>query len=483
MARREFLQWSSAGLAAAGLAELTGVALGDEVSNAKIEKKPARLMVVFLYPPDDVVQAGKLEDHWAPHRWYTWPGNQFEPAKKQAQMTEIIRETCAAAGTVAEFHPKAIYTRAQVKEWIARAKTSKPDALLVVNFWNSFSAWVLEIVQAAGLPSIVYHPVGSSHQLPPKGLREAPNVYYIHSVDNWPELAGAIHAVNARKMLAQSRLLRIGEYKEMSSSRDKHLDVEHVCVPAKEYNDLFDTIKADDQLVREAMAFKKSALRIVDVTDAYLLDAFRAHRTVQGMMARYGADAVTIKCLMLENRKPCVSFSLNNSALVPCACEDCPDSAMTLMLGRWLFDRGGFMHNPDFDINENRYYASHCTCPTKLHGDKGPDQKFWIRPFFHQLPKSAALDVEWTPAEPVFLTKYLPGKKSLSCWTGKVVESPLSTTVGGCSTRVLVEIDKVDDVCSIYVGSHPILYCGDDKLARRIKMFAKLHGLTWQGNI
>jgi len=478
--RRQFLQLSAAGVAMTGLA---GAALqAQNPPPGKVEKKPARVMVVFMYPPDDVVQAGKLEDSWAPNHWYTWPGNQFEPDKKRALMSEKIREMCAAAGITAEFHPEAIYTLAQVGNYIGRVKDSVPDAVLVVNFWNTFSAWVSQIVKETALPAIVYHPVGSSHQLPPKALMEATGIYYIHSVDNWAEIGNALAAVNARKMLAQSRLLRISDA-AAGSARDEHLGVEQVHAHAKEYNELFDSIQPDDQLVKEAMAFKNSALRVVDVTDAYLIDAFRAHRTVQGMMARYAADAITIRCLLLQDRKPCVSFSLNNSELIPCACEDFPDSAMTLMLGRWLFQRAGFMHNPDFDINRNLYYGAHCTCALKLHGVDGPSQKFWIRPFFHQLPKTAALDVEWTPAEPVFLAKYVPQQKLLSCWTGKIVESPSSTTAGGCATRALVEIDKVDDVCSIYVGPHPILFCGDAADARRIKVFARLYGLTLKGNV
>jgi hypothetical protein len=481
--RREFLQLSAAGMTAVGFAGAAMGAVANGAPAAKIEKKPAQVMVVFLYPPDDVVQTGKLEDQWAQFHWYTWPGNQFEPDKKRALVEGKIAEICTAAGIKTETESAAVYTRAQLDAFIQRAKQSAPDALLVVNFWNTFSAWAAKIVREAALPAIVYHPVGSSHQLPPKALMEAQGAYYIHSIDNWAELAGALYAVRARKMLAQSRLLRISDFTDLSPCHDKHLGVEHVRAPAKEYNDLFDSIKADDQLVGEAMAFKQSAGHVTDVTDAYIIDAFRAHRAVRGMMDRYGADAVTIKCLMLKDRKPCVSFSLHNSALVPCACEDFPDSAMTLMLGRWLWDRTGFMHNPDFDINRNLYYGAHCTCPTKLQGPGGPSQSFGIRPFFHQLPKTAALDVQWTPGEPVILAKYVPTEKLLSCFTGKIVNSPLSTTAGGCATRALVEIDKVDDVCSIYVGPHPILFCGDAAHARRIKIFARLYGLSLKSNV
>ena len=96
-----------------------------------------------------------------------------------------------AAGIVAEFHPAAVYTQAQVKDYFRRIRAAAPDALLVVNFWNTFSDWAFRITRETALPAIVYHPVGSSHQLPPESLMEAAGVYYIHSVDDWTELESA----------------------------------------------------------------------------------------------------------------------------------------------------------------------------------------------------------------------------------------------------------------------------------------------------
>jgi hypothetical protein len=79
----------------------------------------------------------------------------------------------------------------------------------------------------------------------------------------------------------------------------------------------------------------------------------------------------------------------------------------------------------------------------KLHGPQGPSKPFAVRPFFHQLPKTPALDVQWTPGEPVLVAKYLVGKDTLTCWTGTVIESPASPPTGGCATRVLMSIDGV----------------------------------------
>lgn len=492
LARREFLAAAGA-LGAAGFISRT--AAGQASTRPVIpesafplprrDKKPARVLAAFLYPPADVVNEGKMEDSWRVYNWFTWPGNQFQPEEQERKFTGKIQQMAGKLGLDVEFQPGGIYQEAKVNEFIARAKAARPDAVLVVNFWNSFSKWSHRMATEPGTPTaIVYHSVGSNHQLPPEYLRTAEGLYYIHSIENWDEIERGLCAVNARKMLAQSRLLRVsGRVQAPTQTREKRLDVEIIEAPAAEFNALFDAVKPDDALVRKAMEFKKGAVRVMDVADEYFVEAMRAHAAVRQIMGRYGADAITIECLQLKHRKPCISFATNNGALIPCGCENDLNATLTLMLGRWLLGRGGFQHNPEFDTSENRYFGAHCTCTWKLHGPEGASTEYLVRPFFHQLPKTAALDVQWTPGEPVLLCKYLSGQDTLNCWTGKVIESPTSPPTGGCATRVLVDIDRVDDVCRVYSGPHPVLFCGDRGDARRWKAFAKMYRLKLESNV
>lgn len=450
----------------------------------KLKKEPARIMVVFLYPPADVVVAGKNEDNWAQHNWFTWPGNQFEPEVQEKLFTEKISHIAGNLGVNVDFAPKAIYQKAKVDEYILEAKSKKPDAVMVVNFWNTFSGWSFEIAKESAPAAIVYQPVGSNHQLPPSNLLNTKGIYYIHSIENWDEIERGVLAVRAKKMLSQSRLLRVSDQSQpLVQSREEFLGIDIAGVPAEEFNNIFDSVAADKNLTREAMNFKSKASQVMDVEDIYFVEAIRSHYAVAKIMEKYGADAITIQCLMLKHRKPCLSFSFNNGNLIPCGCENHLDGTITQMIGRWLFERGGFMHNPEFDTSENLYFASHCTCATKLHGPDEPEQDFLVRPFYHQLPKTAALDVQWKPDDPVMLTKYFTDNNSLGCWTGKVIESPLTPPAGGCATRVLMEIDKVENIGDTYLGPHPILFCGDRSYARRMKAFAQMYKLDLTGNI
>lgn len=57
----------------------------------------------------------------------------------------------------------------------------------------------------------------------------------------------------------------------------------------------------------------------------------------------------------------------------------------------------------------------------------------------------------------------------------------MSSPTGGCATRVLVEIDKTENICEAYQGTHPILFCGDRGDARKVRAFARMYDLNLTG--
>jgi hypothetical protein len=168
-----------------------------------------------------------------------------------------------------------------------------------------------------------------------------------------------------------------------------------------------------------------------------------------------------------------VNFSINNGNLTAsCGCENDITATMTMLLNRYLFGRPGFQHNSEYDEIRNHYFATHCTCATKLNGPDAPAQQYKVRPFFHHLPKTPALDVQWTPETPVILSK-MYSERDIRYYTGKVICSPTCPPTGGCATRVLVDFG-VDDITSVYMESHPILSVGRPDDARCYGIFSKM---------
>jgi len=445
-------------------------------------KRPGIIRGAFFYPPAQVVLEGKCEDSWSPHQWFTWPGNQFQPEAQQARFMEKLSGMIRGLDLRLEIEPMALYTDEGIRAFMRSLEASRPDALLLVNFWNSFSPKLRPILEAYPGPIILYHALGANHQLPPAYFRDAPRVQYIHSVENWAALERGLRSVHAKTRLSQSRLLRVsGQSPTPPDATESFFRLSIHSVPAAEFNTLYDEVAVTEEMQALAGRIRRRARRVMDLKDEAALDAVRAHVAVQRIMERHEADAITIECLFLKHRKPCLSFALNNGNLIACGCENHLDATLTLMLGASLFGRGGFQHNPEFDTENNQYFASHCTCTTRLHGPTEPEAPYMLRPFFHQMPKTMALDVQWPTGEAVTLCKYQTGKNTLDAWRGTVIGSPTSPPTGGCATRVLVQLDGVADVCSVYSGPHPVLYCGD--FARHARDFARLYGLELRSNL
>ena len=479
--RRRFLQ-SSAAIAGLAFWPLAGLgAPADPFNLAPRKKKPALIRGAFFYPPADVVLAGKNEDSWNVHEWFTWPGNQFQPEQQQAKFLAQLQKLTAGLDLTLALEAKALYTDAAIHAFLQSLETNQPDALLLFNFWNTFSSKVRTILDAWKGPIILYHPVGASHQAPPEYFRNTPRVQYIHSIENWGALERGLRAVHTMNRLKQSRLLRVAsQFKETRDSTEPFLNVAIRGVPAEEFNTLFDDTRLSRDMERFAKSVRSHARQVTDLAPTAFADAVRAHAAVQQITQRHEADAITIECLMLKHRKPCLSFALNNGNLLPCGCENDLNASLTLMLGANCFGRGGFQHNPEFDTEQNLYFGAHCTCTTRLHGPHAKETPYRLRPFFHQLPKSLALDVDWPTGETVTLCKYHSGKRQLDGWRGQVMSSPGCPPTGGCATRVLVKVPEVKDVCAIYNGPHPILYCGD--FAAHLKTLAGLYELELRTN-
>ena len=68
-------------------------------------------------------------------------------------------------------------------------------------------------------------------------------------------------------------------------------------------------------------------------------------------------------------------------------------------------------------------------------------------------------------------------------WTGTAEGSPACPPAGGCATRVSVNIDRVDEVCTIHPGPPPILYRGPADEAKRLRAFSKLYRTPLRGNV
>ena len=463
--RRTFL--TAAGAAGAIAFSAARSAPADAPAGAPAKRDGATIRAAFIYPPSK-----SFADK--PNGWWSWPGNEFDAEGRQKQYTAALREMEESLGVRVAADDKPVATKADAERLAAELQAKPPDGLLLVMFYNrslALADLLLKAADKAGVPAIFYIGLGVKHGAVTHFRR--PGVYLIQSLDNMDAIASGLRMIQARKLLRQSLLLSITEAKERREGTEGFLGVKVRVIPFREYAERFAKVaigKEAKDLIRQ---LRSAATEIRGVGDEAFANAARAHFALKGLLADEGAHGLTMNCLRRGMLKPCISFSLLNSQLVPAACENDLPALYTQLLGQLLTGRPGFQHNPCFETERNHYYASHCTCAAMLDGPEGKPRPYLLRRFAHTNEGSCAIQVFWTPDDPVTMVRYYPGKTAaLDVYAGKVVVSHPMPPAGGCTTNVEVVITDRLDACMVR-GHHNLLFCGD--FARRFRLFARLH--------
>jgi hypothetical protein len=353
-------------------------------------------------------------------------------------------------------------------------RADPPDGLLLVMFYNRSLAHadlLLKTAEELGMPVVFFIGLGVKHGAVAAYRR--PGVYFIQSLDNLEAIEYGLRMIGTKKQLAQSRLLSITEAPEPREGIEGFLGITVRVIPFARYAGEFHRATVNDEARALIQSITSGAKEIRGVTEEALENAARAHLALKKLLADEQADGVTMNCLRRGMLKPCISFATLNGQLIPAACENDLPALYTQLLGQRLTGRPGFQHNPCYETEKNHYYASHCTCATKLHGPRGKDLPYLLRRFAHTNEGSCAIQVFWNPGDPVAMVRYYPGKEpALDVYAGRVAASHPMPPAAGCTTNVQIEITDRPDACMVR-GHHNLLFCGE--LARKFRLFAQLY--------
>ena len=464
--RRGFLSLAGSAIGALALAPLRAYAAE---APTPVKRAGAVVRAAFIYPPSTT-----FADN--PDGWWSWPGNDFDAEGRQKQFAAAFREMAKRLGMRVAVDGAPIATKADAERLAKEIGEKKPDGLLLVMLYNRSLPLADLLLKAAAdraIPAIFYVGLGVKHGAITQYRR--PGVYFIQSLDNMAAIESGLRMINTRKLVAQSKLLSITEAPEPREGTEKFLGTKVRVIPFRQYADAFAKVPLDAAARRLIADVVKGAREVRGVTQQALENAARAHFALKKLLADEQADGLTMNCLRRGMLKPCVSFATLNGELIPAACENDLPAAYTQLLGQLLTGRPGFQHNPCYDTERNHYYASHCTCPPKLHGPDGPALPYLLRRFAHTNEGSCSIQVFWKEGDPVTMVRYYPGKEpALDVYAGKVVRSYPMPPAGGCTVNVAIEITDRDDACQVR-GHHNLLFCGD--FARQFRLFANLHGM------
>jgi len=464
--RRDFLAASGVTCGMAALPWLKA-AVAQGAAPPVRKKQGATVRAVFLYPPSETF-SGK------PDGWWSWPGNEYDAEGRQKKYMAALADMEKRLGMKIVAEKRSVANNADAQKVIRELEASRPDGLLLIMFYNNSlpqANLFIEAAQKQKLPVVFYIGLGVKHGSIATYRR--PGIYLIQSLDNLDAIEYGVRMINTRKQLSQSTLLSITEAKEPREGTEAFFGIKVRVIPFARYAERFHDVEITAATKNLMKKLTREATEVRGITQESLRNAMRAHLALTSMLRDENADGVTMNCLRRGMLKPCISFSLLNGMLIPAACENDFGALYTQLLGQLLIGRPGFQHNPAYETEKNHYYASHCTCASKLRGPDGPEMPYLLRRFAHTNEGSCAIQVFWKPGEPVTMVRYYSGDKpKLDVYGGRVVVSHPMPPAGGCTTNVEVEITDRSDACMVK-GHHNQLFCGD--FARQFRLFAQLY--------
>ncbi len=441
--------------------------LAEDEAASLPKKTGATVRAVFLYPPSETF-SGKENG------WWSWPGNEFDAEGRQKQYVAELRKMERRLGVKVAVDPKPIGGKADAERVIKELESNPVDGILLVMFYNRIlreADILLAAAEKLGIPAIFYIGLGVKHGQ--VGHYRRPGLYFIQSLDNFAAIEYGLRMINTKKLMGQSKLLSITEAKEPREGTEAFFDIKVRVIPFAQYAAAFKSLTIPSETREQFKTLVKGAREMRGITDKALENAMRAHCALRQLLREEAADGLTMNCLRRGMLKPCISFALLNNALIPAACENDFPAMYTQLLGQLLTGRPGFQHNPAYETERNHYYASHCTCPSRLYGPDEKDAAYLLRRFAHTNEGSCAVQVFWKPDDPVTMVRYYPGKDpALDVYAGRVAKSHAMPPVGGCTTNVEIAITDRPDALMVK-GHHNLLFCGD--FARKFRLFAQLH--------
>jgi len=293
-----------------------------------------------------------------------------------------------------------------------------------------------------GLPTAVFSQPFSGHgwMYFPRWQKAGKKVVVLPTSD-WGELDQMAALMRAPVWMRQTRILCVGGPQGTAAACSakkvkERLGAEVIPVDNKE---VIAAHKAIDLKAAEAEAKEYwigKAKKIVEPTAKGIVNSARMYLAVKGLLAKYGARAITSSHCMGAPAKGCLTFSKLNDLGMVGACEGDMDSTLTMILFADAFGVPGFITDPVFDTARNALIHFHCTSATKMDGPAGKRLPFSVRTQTDS-GGGVALEVENRVGQAVTCAKLVDLDKMLIS-TGKIIEVTHSNL--GCRTQFVTQV-------------------------------------------
>ncbi len=409
-----------------------------------------------------------------------WPGAIYDGQAALKNYRQQIEATAKEIGINLNLRSEPIYSLAEADEWIAQAKETKPDGLLVVLLDRQEHAWPTAAKAAdTGIPTVIFAPIGAAFTTNTVHLAGRPRCL-IRSTDDFGEVAFAMKMLYAGAKLRETRYIVI-EGKERRDSSIKHFGTSLRTIPASDFLEEYQRTPTTPEIHTIAKDYLGRAQRVFGSSPQDVINGVKSYVVARTLMEREQGDAITMDCLgALGQSKvslPCIAWSRMNDHGIPAACERDKTACITHALVQYLFDRPGFQQDPVPDTATGCLIGSHCSCPTRMNGFTQPPEPFYLS--FHHGKRDAVPRTIWRKNQRITVLDAVLSNDdnvppSLIISAGEVVDNVQVPPAGGCVVAVRVQLDGVTDTLA-YPGFHHLFFYGDYK--KQLRDYCQLFGL------
>jgi hypothetical protein len=407
--------------------------------------------------------------------WLGWPGTTYDLDQHQKEYRRLLADSCQRLAVDLHEEPKPIADEGAMTAFLKAVQERKPDAVLVILQHMSCWHWVNRLAKEAGVPLIVFSPIGTSFTGHVLSISRQQGVYVVSSLE-WSAVEDGLRMVRAKRMFEETRLLWIKGTQRNETVLDR-LGTKVRAISRNTFNELFDKMPVNQEVKDVASAFRKHAKRVVEPNWQDSLNSARVYTTAKRLMTDEHANALSMDCLGMVTAKlvptpPCGAWTLFQDIGVTCGCEADLFGATSLMLTSYLLDRPGYMNDPVAETAKNLLIASHCVSGTRLNGFTQKPAPYILRSH-SESALGVSVQVLWPVGGTVSLIRFRDTNE-LILDTGTVVSNVNTPPAGGCRTSVEIKMNDVEDARDV-MGFHQVVTLGDHR--RVVEGFCQLYGI------
>ncbi len=454
-----------------------GLAFGGELlpAIAKVRKAdPDFVDPTKLRPKPKVRLEAAILQQPRPY-WLGWPGTTYNLDQRQKEYRGLLANSCQRLGIQLHEQDRPVEDEAAMTAWVKGVQERKPDGVLVILQHMTCWGWANRLANEAGVPLIVFSPVGTSFTGHVAAISRRQGVYVVSSLE-WPAVEDGLRMIRAKRMFEETRLLWI-QGKQRNETVLDRLGTKVRAIPRDTFNNLFDKMPVNEEVKDVASTFRRHAKRVVEPSWQDSLNSARVYTTAKRLLAAEQANALSMDCLGMVGARlvptpPCGAWTLLQDIGVTCGCEADLFGAASLMLTSYLLDRPGYMNDPVAETAKNLLIASHCVSGSRLSGFEQKPAPYILRSH-SESGLGVSVQVLWPVGKLVSLVRF-QNTNELLLDTGTVVSNVDTPPAGGCRTSVEIKMDNIEDSRDV-LGFHQVVTLGNHR--RMVESFCQMYGI------